>query len=163
MKIPVYQVVVVRILLAIYFSVLTCSLFLSRTSLFNHMATDRYREAIAQVIPLKSSLLYVNNTISNKFSPSSVYLMLSNLLGNIILFIPYGILVPMAFPCFYPYRKILVSALLVSLTAELTQYIFQVSVFDVDDIFLNTLGGVVGYRLLRLWEKVQFTSNQESQ
>ena len=40
-----------------------------------------------------------------------------------------------------------------SLTVEILQLVFRVGTFDVDDLILNTLGGIIGYLLLILLEK----------
>lgn len=40
---------------------------------------------------------------------------------------------------------------LFSLCIELTQLICKVGSFDVDDLFLNTVGGALGFLLIYLW------------
>ena len=40
-----------------------------------------------------------------------------------------------------------------SLVVEILQIVFRVGSFDVDDLILNTLGGMLGYLLLELIEK----------
>lgn len=40
-----------------------------------------------------------------------------------------------------------------SLLVETLQLVFRVGCFDVDDMILNTLGGIVGYLLLKLVER----------
>ena len=41
-------------------------------------------------------------------------------------------------------------AMLFSIGIETAQLLMKVGAFDVDDIFLNTLGGLVGYILMKL-------------
>lgn len=68
-----------------------------------------------------------------------------NILGNIFAFAPFGFLLPLLNR---RYRKLYITAffsLLFSLTVETIQLWFRVGIFDVDDIFLNTIGGVSGY------------------
>ncbi|MCD8012348.1 MAG: VanZ family protein [Lachnospiraceae bacterium] len=70
---------------------------------------------------------------------------LINLAGNVIGFLPFGALVPLMFR---GARKLWRTALLsfeISALVEVTQLIFHVGCFDVDDMILNTLGGVLGY------------------
>lgn len=70
---------------------------------------------------------------------------LTNLVGNVIGFLPFGALVPLMFR---GARKLWRTALLsfeISALVEVTQLIFHVGCFDVDDMILNTLGGVLGY------------------
>ena len=40
-----------------------------------------------------------------------------------------------------------------SLTVEVLQLLFRVGSFDVDDLILNTLGGILGYFLLKKIER----------
>ena len=40
-----------------------------------------------------------------------------------------------------------------SFVVEILQIVFRVGSFDVDDLILNTLGGMLGYLLLELIEK----------
>lgn len=74
---------------------------------------------------------------------------LLNVIGNIIGFMPFSFFIPIiSRRCKYWYNTIILSFLL-SLSIETAQLIFKVGSFDVDDLFLNTLGGVLGYLLYR--------------
>ena len=70
--------------------------------------------------------------------------MFSNLFGNILIFMPFGFFISMASSS-RGFFKTLFYSLLLSLGVEVMQLITRVGSFDVDDIFLNTLGGVLGY------------------
>ena len=78
-----------------------------------------------------------------------------NLLGNIFIFVPFGIFLPLlARGCRrFPYMVFLSFDL--SLVVEILQLLSKVGSFDVDDLLLNTLGGAIGYIgyliLLKLW------------
>lgn len=67
-------------------------------------------------------------------------------LANVVMTVPFGILIPMLYRFA---RKIYMTALLglgFSLTIELTQALFTASrSATVDDLFFNTLGAIVGY------------------
>lgn len=72
------------------------------------------------------------------------FAMFTNLFGNVIIFIPFGFFLPMAS------RRRSLSATVfysfgLSLCVETFQLISKVGSFDVDDILLNTLGGLAGY------------------
>lgn len=70
----------------------------------------------------------------------------ANLFGNVIIFIPFGFFMPMA----SRYRSFFLTmsySLGLSLLVEVFQFISKVGSFDIDDIILNTIGGVVGYIL----------------
>ena len=70
-----------------------------------------------------------------------------NLVGNIAIFVPFGLLVPASAKKKYLKNFFTVMALTVALSAaiEVIQYITLVGAFDIDDIILNTAGGLIGY------------------
>lgn len=76
-----------------------------------------------------------------------------NLAGNILAFIPLGLLVPIILRSFENIRRIFLLGVGTSLTIELIQFIFRVGAFDIDDILLNAAGAIVGYSFYRLLAK----------
>lgn len=73
-----------------------------------------------------------------------------NIYGNILAFMPAGLLLPMIFPKLKCWWNVLLGFLL-SLAIECGQYITCLGTFDVDDLMLNTIGvfiGVVIYQIL---------------
>ena len=102
------------------------------------------------------SLFYVvtfedNNYGTNNFIPfreitryeflSSYFI--HNVIGNILLFIPFGYFVSTIFKSKKPFAIIIVS-ILTSLTIEITQFLIG-RTFDIDDIILNLAGCIIGY------------------
>lgn len=75
---------------------------------------------------------------------------LINLAGNVAVFVPFGVLLPILFrKCrFYPVFLLRFLALIVVL--ELAQGISGAGVADVDDLILNGLGATIGYVGYRL-------------
>lgn len=68
----------------------------------------------------------------------------TNLVGNILIFLPFGFFMPMA----SRRRNFMVTSvysLALSLVVEVSQLFLKVGSFDVDDLFLNTIGGMLGY------------------
>jgi glycopeptide antibiotics resistance protein len=68
-----------------------------------------------------------------------------NLAGNIIGFMPFGALLPILSKSVRNVWKVGLLSMEISALVELSQFLFQVGCFDVDDIILNTVGGVLGY------------------
>ncbi len=69
----------------------------------------------------------------------------TNLAGNIVAFAPFGFFLPVLWKKGRNiFRCVLVSALF-SLAVETVQLFTKVGAFDVDDIFLNAIGGLVGW------------------
>ena len=68
----------------------------------------------------------------------------TNLFGNVLIFLPFGFFMPMA----SKYRSFLSTSfyrLALSLIVEISQLFMKVGCFDVDDLLLNTIGGMLGY------------------
>ncbi len=68
-----------------------------------------------------------------------------NLLGNVGVFVPFGILIPMVFKS--KLLKIISISLIGILVLESTQLMTRKGTFDVDDFILNTIGVIIGYVL----------------
>lgn len=79
--------------------------------------------------------------------PTAVFL---NIFGNVIGFIPFGILLPLLFPKVKSIFFVVPAAFMLSFCFEILQFWFKVGCFDVDDLFLNTLGGFVGYIIYKV-------------
>ena len=72
--------------------------------------------------------------------------MFTNLFGNVIIFMPFGFFMPMA----SKYRSLFSTVFYsfgLSLCVETFQLVTKVGSFDVDDLLLNTIGGLAGYIL----------------
>lgn len=85
------------------------------------------------LIPFKEILRYKVGT----------HLFMTNVIGNIVIFIPYGFFINY----FTKNKKLWVSVLLgifLSGTIEMTQY-FIGRIFDIDDILLNSMGMLLGF------------------
>ena len=66
-----------------------------------------------------------------------------NVLGNILLFIPFGFFVSYILKTKKP-QYIIIITFITSLVIEFTQLLIG-RTFDVDDVFLNIIGGLLGY------------------
>lgn len=70
-----------------------------------------------------------------------------NLLGNIVVFTPFGILLPMINNRLQKIHVFLLTFLLLITLLEAAQLFFRVGSFDIDDIILNTVGALIGFGL----------------
>ena len=70
-----------------------------------------------------------------------------NLAGNIVAFMPFGFLLPLAYKVFRKFAKTVLLAFLLTILIEIGQYITSSGISDIDDIILNVLGGILGYIL----------------
>lgn len=76
-----------------------------------------------------------------------------NVLGNMVMFVPFGFFVSYFLKLEKVYSITLIT-LLTSITIEITQLLIG-RVFDVDDLLLNLVGGIFGYLLYALIHKVR--------
>ena len=74
-----------------------------------------------------------------------------NTAGNVIGFVPFGFILPVISRGGKKWYVTVLMSFLFSLCIELTQLICKVGSFDVDDLFLNTVGGALGFLLIYLW------------
>lgn len=80
-------------------------------------------------------------------------LFIKNIVGNILLFLPYGY-----FSSEYLKSKKISTPCILTLIVSLTIELVQLNIgrtFDVDDVILNTVGGILGYLLYRLIDKIK--------
>ena len=69
-----------------------------------------------------------------------------NMFGNIFAFMPFGFMIPILKQKYREHmRGVAAQTFLLSLTIECIQLISRVGSFDVDDLILNTFGGILGF------------------
>lgn len=77
-----------------------------------------------------------------------------NILGNLILLIPLAIILPMIFKKLRDNNITILICFLISILIEFMQYLSMflgnVRAVDIDDVILNTLGGVIGFLIFKL-------------
>lgn len=73
-----------------------------------------------------------------------------NLGGNVLGFVPFGFLLPVLFSDTKRMPTVICLTFLLSLCFETLQLIFKAGSFDVDDLLLNTAGGLLGYILYKV-------------
>lgn len=126
-----------------YVLLLAKALLFKEVSLIEIFNADRILIRDINVIPFQSIFEYFASEHFN------IWIGLMNVIGNIVLFIPLGLYLQI----FKKNKKILdcvALACAVSLCVEIVQYIFGIGHTDIDDLILNTLGGLLGILLYRI-------------
>ena len=77
-----------------------------------------------------------------------------NLFGNVLIFVPFGFMEPLASKK-RSFWATLIDGCLVSLSVEIFQFITKVGRFDVDDLMLNTTGVALGYVCFLVWNAIR--------
>ncbi len=106
-----------------------------------------YQQMIRENInfkPLYTIKNYVNVILHY---PDSYYYehCIINLIGNVVMFVPAGFLLPRVFKPLRKFFHFLLTAVICILFVEILQLFTLVGSFDVDDIILNLSGMVIGY------------------
>lgn len=73
-----------------------------------------------------------------------------NIIGNISMFIPTGIILPILYPRLDRFWEVLLAGAGLSFVIEMIQLLFPGSVSDIDDLILNTAGVAIGYGIYKL-------------
>lgn len=117
-------------------------------SLWDHVTSwdcDRIREGLEQAnfTFFKTIRMYIR--YSDQLNS------LENLAGNIVVFLPLGVLLPcLQAPC-RKFLQMLPNVLVFVMGIEIFQLLSTFGAFDVDDILLNTIGAVLGWILYHWW------------
>ncbi|MCM1106529.1 MAG: VanZ family protein [Blautia sp.] len=80
---------------------------------------------------------------------------LLNVPGNVLAFLPFGFCWPLLWERRATGFVTTLCAFSLSLLVEITQLMFKLGSFDVDDLLLNTLGGFLGYLVCILCNKTK--------
>lgn len=111
------------------------------------MEVNRY---IRSVEPDYNLNLIPLRTIQNQLDHIHSGWAVRNLLGNAVVFIPFGFLLPRAHRCMRRWYRVLAVSLVAICAIEVTQYVTFLGACDVDDLLLNLAGCLVGWFGYRL-------------
>jgi len=77
-----------------------------------------------------------------------------NTVGNVVLFLPLGVLLPLVSSRFRLLKRVLVFACCLSLSIEVIQFVLRffgnARAVDIDDVILNTLGACLGFAVYKV-------------
>ncbi len=126
---------VCRVLFVLYIILLAYFLFFSERY-GRTISSDEYKYNLTLFKEVKRFIYYREILGYESF--------IVNIFGNVLAFAPFGFGLPIISAGNRKLLNIVLLSLEFSLTIELIQLIFKVGIFDVDDIFLNTIGGILG-------------------
>ncbi len=81
------------------------------------------------------------------------YFFLENIIGNILMFIPLPVMIILLSGKKMVWYRMLLLILSMSVAIETLQYIFNIGFADVDDVLLNTLGGLTGMAVMPFFSR----------
>lgn len=128
-----------------YILLLIKILILSRVSILELFNSQRTVVRSINLIPFYSIIEYLSASSGNLKDFA-----FANVVGNILIFIPFGVYLPLL----KNNKRVIINLLfivVVSVFVEIIQGLFGIGTADIDDIILNSLGGwfgIVGYKFL---------------
>lgn len=118
------------------------------------------------LFPIPIDYDYANNQLNNFVPFASIYSLISegtyalkNILGNIVLFIPLGMIITLLNYKKLAFYKPILYGFIMSVTIEFLQFFigliigFMYRSVDIDDVILNTLGAVFGFLIIKIIPK----------
>ena len=129
-----------------YIWVLLCMFFLSRIQYRGFFDARRnYYSNLRQMtnyVPFKTIRLYIR-ALQHHYVETGIPL--ANLFGNLILFVPMAVFLPMLFPSMRRFWVWLLTMAGILLAVEGLQLLLACGTCDVDDLLLNLSGALIGY------------------
>ncbi|PFN07921.1 VanZ family protein [Bacillus cereus] len=123
-------------------------------TLFLETGNWRDLNGLFNLTPFTTLLMYMTD-----FDHYNLDIILTNTIGNIVIFIPLGFLIPLLFRRINNVKlacKIFIKCIFL---IELLQLLTFTGVFDIDDIILNTLGALIGYStyagMKHIWYRIK--------
>ncbi|WP_045519491.1 VanZ family protein [Neobacillus niacini] len=137
------------LILCLYLAILSKLIlfkYIPLSEIINHFnfTYDEYHWRSNNFVPFKTIYFYLY------LADINLNIRIENLVGNIIGFVPFGFILPLLAKKFQKLSAVTVSTFCLSLTFELLQLVFEFGSFDVDDLILNTIGGLLGYLPIKL-------------
>ncbi|MCH5183335.1 MAG: VanZ family protein [Oscillospiraceae bacterium] len=99
------------------------------------------------IVPFRTISLYVSALFTHHVS---LPVILTNLLGNFVAFMPLGLFLPMFVRKCRHFAVFLLTTSLTVLCVETLQFLFIVGFCDIDDLILNVFGACVAFLILRI-------------
>lgn len=144
--------IIAGLLFVAYFDYLLYRLFFFAYGQYFRFSENEIRY---NLIPFKTIVSYIRGIGNYKLE-----VWFFNLFGNILAFMPMGFLLPIIFKDLRSLKRIIMVLFLISSVLEMTQFWLKLGIADIDDVLLNTIGGLIGYFLLEISYKCLFTNTK---
>lgn len=109
------------------------------------------------IIPFKTITMYITN-----FDHYNLDTWMMNVVGNVVLFIPLGLLVPILFRSTRNLKAATLLFIRLITYIELLQLITLAGVFDIDDIILNVTGALLGYGFWKVFRRFRIAKQTKN-
>lgn len=109
----------------------------------------QHLEGIRSINLIPFSTIFSYLAISNEQVSNWNQVSLINLLGNVLVFVPFGFFLPLIWRPFRKFSKLCWMSISIPLFIEITQLFIGRST-DIDDVILNALGIIFGFGLYKI-------------
>jgi len=113
--------------------------------MFLGMGRFQYEDNLLTLAPVLTTVRFIKETVSWRAIVIIV-------LGNIVMFIPFGFL-GWVFPQLSDLKKLIFTFVSAIVIVEGLQYFTRMGIFEIDDILLNTFGVWIGWLICQFLEK----------
>lgn len=113
--------------------------------MFLGMGRFQYDDNLLTLAPVLTTVRFIKETVSWRAIVIIV-------LGNIVMFIPFGFL-GWVFPQLSGLKKLIFTFVSAIVIVEWLQYFTRMGIFEIDDILLNTFGVWIGWLICQFLEK----------
>lgn len=117
-----------------------------RVGLTEDISLWEYARYQMNLVPFKTILEYIRAYYDGSMSK---IIPLRNLIGNLIMFFPWGIYLPLLLEKTRRWNKCVVITVAMLLGVELVQFLGRLGSFDIDDLILNLTGALMGFMLYK--------------
>lgn len=141
--------ILVRLLFSVYFAVMFWLLFGQRIGAERPDSYADFLRTSTNYIPFSTVKLYIS-LLKSTTNPYLIWHAWVNLVGNVIVFIPLGMLLPRIFPKLRAAWRLLLLVTAVIVAVELLQFLTFLGSCDIDDLLLNVFGAAWGWLLWKI-------------
>lgn len=142
-----YVITIIKISLVLYIAILFLLLFVrNRGNWWTNLSVLEYAMMHINLVPFKTIGGYIDAIMKGTMN---VNIPLENIFGNLIMFLPAGMYLPLFCEKVDSIKKLIIYMLQIFLLIELGQFLTKRGSFDIDDLILNLAGAVIGYLLWR--------------
>lgn len=132
------------ILFIIYLVIMVYFLFFCER--FGRVPSDEYHYNLDPFAEIKRYIRHIQDI--------GYFYVIINLVGNVVCFMPLGVVLPILSNYKWGVFRITCVSFFASVIIELIQLVSKLGSCDVDDIFMNTCGGLLGYILYLICTRI---------
>jgi len=98
-------------------------------------------------VPFKTIVTYIRHYFSGSINKSII---IKNLMGNLFVFSPMGLLLPCLFKNLRRFSKFSITMIMILIAVEAMQLLTNTGSMDIDDIILNLAGALISFAVWKL-------------